>query len=193
MIGYLTLNSALVHAFQSRPLRRTHGETLARNRVFRTAPKLADYVRDMEIVALKGELERPISGLAIDSRRVAPGNVFFALPGQRADGATFIDEAVSRGAVAVVAEKMPSFPPAKVTFLRVADARVALAPVDRLVAGSRDNDLVALEKAVSNPNCAAFIVEPIQGEAGVVLPQQDYLKVCRFTGLINLNQRGDEE
>ena len=55
------------------------------------------------------------------------------------------------------------------------------------------NDLVALEKAVSNPNCAAFIVEPIQGEAGVVLPQQDYLKVCRLLGLIILNQHGDEE
>ena len=40
------------------------------------------------------------------------------------------------------------------------------------------NDLDALERAISNPNCAAFIVEPIQGEAGVVLPQKDYIKVC---------------
>ena len=32
------------------------------------------------------------------------------------------------------------------------------------------NDLVALEKAISQPNVAAFICEPIQGEAGVVVP-----------------------
>ncbi len=32
------------------------------------------------------------------------------------------------------------------------------------------DDLVALEKAISNPNVAAFICEPIQGEAGVVVP-----------------------
>ena len=45
----------------------------------------------------------------------------------RADGAAFIDEAVSRGAVAVVTQKMPALPPAKVTFIQVADARATLA------------------------------------------------------------------
>ncbi len=46
------------------------------------------------------------------------------------------------------------------------------------------NDLVALEaKFAANPNIAAFIVEPIQGEAGVVVPDADYLptvaKLCK--------------
>ena len=34
------------------------------------------------------------------------------------------------------------------------------------------NDADALEKAVSDPNTAAFMVEPIQGEAGVVVPDK---------------------
>lgn len=34
------------------------------------------------------------------------------------------------------------------------------------------NDLEALEKAISDPFCAAFMVEPIQGEAGVVVPDE---------------------
>ena len=38
------------------------------------------------------------------------------------------------------------------------------------------NDLVALENAISDPNVAAFMVEPIQGEAGVVVPHEGYLK-----------------
>ncbi|KAK6743259.1 hypothetical protein RB195_010488 [Necator americanus] len=38
------------------------------------------------------------------------------------------------------------------------------------------NNLSALEKAISDPNTAAFMVEPIQGEAGVVLPDDGYLK-----------------
>ena len=37
------------------------------------------------------------------------------------------------------------------------------------------NDLGALEKALQNPNVAAFMVEPIQGEAGVVVPDPQYL------------------
>ena len=38
------------------------------------------------------------------------------------------------------------------------------------------NDLKALEEKLQNPNVAAFMVEPIQGEAGVVIPSPGYLK-----------------
>ncbi len=41
------------------------------------------------------------------------------------------------------------------------------------------NDLKALENAIKDPNTAAFMVEPIQGEAGVVVPDEGYLKGVR--------------
>ena len=41
------------------------------------------------------------------------------------------------------------------------------------------NDIVALEEALKDPNVAAFMVEPIQGEAGVVLPDDGYLTAVR--------------
>ncbi|XP_071763844.1 ornithine aminotransferase, mitochondrial [Centroberyx gerrardi] len=41
------------------------------------------------------------------------------------------------------------------------------------------NDIPALEKALQDPNVAAFMVEPIQGEAGVVVPDQGYLTKIR--------------
>ncbi|HQS55856.1 MAG: ornithine--oxo-acid transaminase [Bacteroidetes bacterium 24-39-8] len=41
------------------------------------------------------------------------------------------------------------------------------------------NDLKALEIALQDSNVAAFMVEPIQGEAGVVLPDDGYLKGVR--------------
>ncbi len=41
------------------------------------------------------------------------------------------------------------------------------------------NNLAALENAIKDPNTAAFMVEPIQGEAGVVVPDEGYLKGVR--------------
>ncbi len=41
------------------------------------------------------------------------------------------------------------------------------------------NDIVALEKAFQDNNVAAFMVEPIQGEAGVVVPHEGYLTKVR--------------
>jgi UDP-N-acetylmuramoyl-L-alanyl-D-glutamate--2,6-diaminopimelate ligase len=43
-----------------------------------------------------------VIGLTADSREVKPGFLFAALPGQRADGRRFVDDAVRRGAVAIV-------------------------------------------------------------------------------------------
>ncbi|MBL9186113.1 MAG: UDP-N-acetylmuramoyl-L-alanyl-D-glutamate--2,6-diaminopimelate ligase [Opitutaceae bacterium] len=137
MIGYLTPDHPLIEAFARGPRRASP----VADRVFRKAPKLADFLRPAEVLGAKGPLDRPISGLAIDSRRVAPGAVFFALPGLRTDGAAFIDEAVSRGAVAVVGRSLPLFPPGGVTFVRVADPRATLAAAAQRFYQSPDRDL----------------------------------------------------
>lgn len=41
------------------------------------------------------------------------------------------------------------------------------------------NNIPQLEQAFQNPNVAAFMVEPIQGEAGVIMPTEDYLTQVR--------------
>ncbi|HTW34638.1 MAG TPA: UDP-N-acetylmuramoyl-L-alanyl-D-glutamate--2,6-diaminopimelate ligase [Rhizomicrobium sp.] len=48
------------------------------------------------------DMMKGIAGLASDSREVKPGYLFAALPGSRADGSQFIDDAVKRGATVVL-------------------------------------------------------------------------------------------
>ncbi len=48
----------------------------------------------------------PISQFVIDSRQVTPGSCFVALPGEHTDGHRFIGDAIDRGAIAIIAERL---------------------------------------------------------------------------------------
>jgi UDP-N-acetylmuramoyl-tripeptide--D-alanyl-D-alanine ligase len=74
------------------------------------------------------EADLPIRGGAVDSRRVEPGNAFFALPGERTDGHEFLAEAAQRGAAAFVVSRLPidSDLPAGPSVIVVADTLAAL-------------------------------------------------------------------
>ncbi|MHB1950660.1 MAG: UDP-N-acetylmuramoyl-L-alanyl-D-glutamate--2,6-diaminopimelate ligase [Acidiferrobacteraceae bacterium] len=56
------------------------------------------------IVTVPPEQDRMIEGITADSRRVAPGFLFFAVPGTSSDGRRYIDQAIECGAGAIVAE-----------------------------------------------------------------------------------------
>jgi UDP-N-acetylmuramoyl-L-alanyl-D-glutamate--2,6-diaminopimelate ligase len=49
-----------------------------------------------------------VKGLAVDSRAVKPGDLFFAVTGSKTDGARFVDSAIQAGAVAVAGDHAPS-------------------------------------------------------------------------------------
>jgi UDP-N-acetylmuramoyl-L-alanyl-D-glutamate--2,6-diaminopimelate ligase len=112
-----------------------------RAKILSMSPQLSDLFLPEEVAAVRGTLDRAISGIVIDSRRVVPGALFFALPGLRADGASYVDEAINRGAVAVVTSRLPTTSASRVTFIQVADPRAQLARVSRRFFQAPDRDL----------------------------------------------------
>src|SRR5271163_1020111 len=65
----------------------------------------------LELKDSDGELaSRAIAGLAFDSRKTAPGDLFFALSGAKDDGLKHVGEALAKGAAAVGAECWPATP-----------------------------------------------------------------------------------
>ena len=76
-------------------------------------------------------LAREITSLTYDSRRVKPGDLFFAIRGEKADGYNFVQQALERGAVAVASER--SAPPDLAgRWVRVPHVRRALAEAARV-------------------------------------------------------------
>jgi UDP-N-acetylmuramoyl-L-alanyl-D-glutamate--2,6-diaminopimelate ligase len=67
---------------------------------------LSDLLTGAEIGKVTGPHEVEIRSIAYDSRKVAPGALFFAFHGEKLDGTEFVADALKRGAVAVAAENL---------------------------------------------------------------------------------------
>ncbi len=74
----------------------------------------------------EGDGRRELAGVAYDSRRVAPGMAFVALRGLKADGLSFVPEAMQRGAAVIVSES-PRPDGIDIPWVAVRDGRLALA------------------------------------------------------------------
>jgi len=94
-------------------------------------------------IAQAGREHTRVTGIAHDSRAVSEGTVFVAIRGQRADGATFAEEAERRGAAAIVAETPPP-PGARAPWLRTSDARLALAELSAILYGHPSHEMTVV-------------------------------------------------
>ena len=99
-------------------------------------PSLKCLIEDLEILNAKGDLDIEITNLCLDSRKVVPGSLFFAISGQQTDGNLFIDEALSRGAVAIITSAGNN--ECSYTRILVEDTRIALAIISRKFYGYPD-------------------------------------------------------
>jgi UDP-N-acetylmuramoyl-L-alanyl-D-glutamate--2,6-diaminopimelate ligase len=116
--------------------------------------RLADLLPE---VALAGPLaERRVESLGSDSRNGGPGFAFFALPGGKRDGLAFAAEAVARGAVAIVGERAPEAPIAPAVFIKVDDARRALALAAARFFPLQPATIVAITGTSGKTSVAAF-------------------------------------
>lgn len=112
-----------------------------------------------------------VSGLSWDSRKVQPGHVFFAIPGTKVDGHSFIPEAIKNGAVAVVGERELSGLP--VPYFRVKNARETMAQVACAFYGHPTKKLVAI--GVTGTNGKTTVVHLL----GQLLPDCETVTTVR--------------
>ena len=103
-------------------------------------PNVQQLVEGLGQVKGKGGGNSAVTCLITDSRRVVPGALFFAIGGLRTDGNFYVEEAVDRGAVAIISEQDlgAHFP---IDFMQVKDVRETLALVSRRFYDNPDEKL----------------------------------------------------
>jgi UDP-N-acetylmuramoyl-L-alanyl-D-glutamate--2,6-diaminopimelate ligase len=113
-----------------------------------------------------GDPTTPVIGVSHDSRTVAPGWLFVAVRGGRADGHRFIDRAVAAGATAVCVEEAP--PGLSVPAVVVPDTRRAMGPAAATVYRDPAAQLTLIGITGTNgKTTVAHLLESIAAAAGL--------------------------
>jgi UDP-N-acetylmuramoyl-L-alanyl-D-glutamate--2,6-diaminopimelate ligase len=147
--------------------------------------ELREVIKGLETVKIKGETDTVISSISSDSRDVTGNSVFVAVRGVDRDGHEFIDDAVKRGAVAIISEKEDlTVKTDNVTTVIVRDSRDALAFVSSRFYGSPSESLIMIGITGTNgKTTTSYLIREILERSG---------KKTGLTGTIR-NIVGDRE
>lgn len=120
--------------------------------------RLTDLIHLGERVKVQGLIDREVTGLTADSRRVGPGFLFAALPGANIDGQRFIPDALSKGAAAVLAAPGAALPEGSEAALIIdPEPRRALARMAALFYGRQPETVVAVTGTNGKTSTVTFL------------------------------------
>jgi UDP-N-acetylmuramoyl-L-alanyl-D-glutamate--2,6-diaminopimelate ligase len=161
--------------------------------------KLRDLFSDDAMIDPQAEAVA-VTGLAVDSRAVKPGDLFFALAGHKTDGARFIDAAVFSGAVAVAADQPPQGG-SRVPFVVTPNPRRALALAAAKFYPRQPETIAAVTGTSGKTSVAAFTRQIWQrlghasasiGTIGLVSPKRTLYGSLTTPDPIALHRQLDE-
>ncbi len=116
-----------------------------------------------------GDESTPVSGLTLDSRKVLPGWMFVAMPGEKADGHDFIEDAIRRGAGSIMAERPRNPRFEGIPWVQVRDARKAIGPVAANLFEDPTKDLTLIGITGTNgKTTVTYLLESILAAHGVI-------------------------
>ena len=88
---------------------------------------LKDILYGVSLTAVSGSTDVMVGSVQFDSRTVGTGDAFVAIRGTTSDGHQFIQQAIDKGALAVICEEFPKKLRDQITYVEVRDAKKALA------------------------------------------------------------------
>jgi len=137
--------------------------------------KLSDLLHEIPLSGPPPVIDPDVTSLAYDSRKVEPGALFFALPGEKTDGAQFLQMAADRGAVAAIGPARAGGAP--MPYMEVENPRIALARASAKFAGNPSKRLKIIGITGTNgKTTTSFLTKHLLDDAR---------KLCGLVGTIH--------
>lgn len=137
--------------------------------------KLSTLLENIPLTGPAPVVNPDIGSLAYDSRKVEPGALFFALPGEKVDGAKFLQSAADKGAVAAIGPAREGGSP--LPYMEVENPRAALARASATFAGDPSRRLKVIGVTGTNgKTTTTYLTKHLLDEAG---------KLCGLVGTIH--------
>lgn len=109
-----------------------------------------------KLIGLSHADQKLVKGVAIDSRKVVSGDLFFALPGLRTDGHDFLKEAAERGAVCAVVKEGYRGDSYGMSLLPVPDVLCALQELAQKSLGTRKSKVIGITGSLGKTTVKEF-------------------------------------
>jgi len=108
--------------------------------------KLYKLLRDIDYMLVNGDVNNEITNICYDSRKVKENSIFISINGNRFNGHEFINEAIKKGATAIVVEEEINIKNEDIALIKVENTKIALASMANLFynESSKEIDLVGV-------------------------------------------------
>ena len=100
-----------------------------------------------------------VTGIAFDSRKVKKGDIFFAIQGSKTSGVKFINQALSKGASAIISNKKIKHKNYKTPFVLVKNVRERLAEASSNFYKNKPRNIVAVTGTNGKSSVADFFYQ----------------------------------
>ena len=134
-----------------------------------------------------------LTGVAVDSRDVKPGNVFFALDGARTDGHLFLEEVSKKGAAAAVVKKTYSGPKFGLVLFYVDDPLVSLQNAAKRWLAKSPAKVVAVTGSLGKTSTKGFLFSILKAKFNVSTTSGSKNSQIGLALAILNETRGDED